>query len=94
MVVVSLGVGGKMDWCIGLVFFLGIGNSWPGKGGRQSRIFPYLGGFGLLWTFPDWAGGYCRLGPYLAIWYPDFSTTQNSGSPLQNTSDKLNYLGR
>ena len=40
--------------------------------------------------------GWWRLSawPYLAIWYPDFSTTQSSGSPLQNISDKLLYLGR
>ena len=43
-------------------------------------------------TFTDLIGEYCRPGPYLAIWYPDFLATPNCRLPLQNTPDKLNYI--
>ena len=53
--------------------------SWPGRGGRQSRVLPIpwwaigLDGSGpFCGIFTDLIGEYCRPGPYLAIWYPDF----------------------
>ena len=84
-----------------LVFVKVLVLSWPGRGGRQSRVLPIpwwaigLDGSGpFCGIFTDLIGEYCRPGPYLAIWYPDFLATPNCRLPLQNTPEKLNYILR